>query len=75
MFLYFIIFNGLESYTKGRIIHILSEKFIEENKDLTASNIVSILFENFDGFISKRTIWQNISEKLKDPVKASAGRK
>ena len=68
--------DTFEGYTKGKIIQILSEKFIEENKeDLSTSNIVSILFENFNGFISKRTIWQNISEKLKDPIKANAGRK
>ena len=69
-------YDFFEEHTKGEIIRILSEKFIEENKeDLSTSNIVSILFENFEGFISKRTIYANISDKLKDPIKASAGRK
>jgi hypothetical protein len=68
--------DTFEGYTKGKIIQILSEKFIEENKeDLSTSNIVSILFENFNGYISKRTIYANIVDKLKDPIKASAGRK
>jgi hypothetical protein len=64
-----------EEHTKGEIIRILSEKFIQENKeDLSTSNIVSILFETFEGFISKRTIYANISDKLKNPIKASEAR-
>jgi polyhydroxyalkanoate synthesis regulator phasin len=55
-----------ENYMKNKIIHILNDKILEQHQQKgdgeSQKNIIDTLFEIFDGYISKRAIWEVLSD-------------